>query len=361
MRAYWSSGVAFACRVVATSCVLAVAGMALSGVAAAAPVALAPATQSLEVQAELDSSSESPAEAKANLGIQHQASHVNLVGQLEEELGKDYAGVWFDTEAGEFVVPIATAGEPTSVTKEGRQVIQEEFASAALPADMRAEVVKFSQEELELEQSKANEALAVYFEGGQVQTGLNPKTNALVVHVHEGQPLVEAEIQSALSDVGITVPIEIQEDPSTTFEATVSSCNEATRQCDLPVRGGEEIFQLLGPNIEEYSGDACTAGFRANGNDGRKYILTAGHCHFGPNGENIWNWQVSGPGGNHLIGSTSQWNYPGRDWMKIDATGTWADQAPWPTVVAYWGASQELPITGEAVPYVGGDRMPQRG
>jgi hypothetical protein len=353
MRTYRCSSVAFVFRVVPVMCVLALTGITLPRAASADPAKLIP-PQSFEVPAEVESSSVSVAEAKANLAVQHQAAQVDLVGQLEEELGQSYASVWFDNEAGEFVVPVATAGDGRAATEASKEDVEEQFSSAALESAFRTEVVRYSIEELEQAQSKAIDALAMYFEAGQVQTALNPKTDALVLLIPEElTQLVEEEIDSTLRAAGIAVPVETQERPSTAFEATPSACNEAARQCDLPLRGGQEIFQLLGPNLGEYSGDACTVGFRANGNEGQKYILTAGHCHEGPNGEEIWNWSSSGPGGNHLIGTTSQWHWPGRDWAKINATGTWADQAPWPTLVAYWGTSPELPITGEAVPYVG--------
>jgi hypothetical protein len=324
----------------------------MDGTASAAP-SVTPIT-SQEVQADQQASGISSVQAQANLALEHQASRVDLAGQLEEELGSDYASVWFDGETGEFVVPIATAGAPRSATEEGRRVVQNAFDSAALSGEARTEVVAFSQEELEAAQSKAGAALASFLAEGQVQTALDPKTDALVLRLPEGQsPLAQGEIESVIRTAEIAVPVEMQSLPSTAFEATGSACDEAARQCGLPVRGGEEIFQLLGPNLGEYAGDACTVAFRANGYDGQKYLLTAGHCHEGPHREEIWNWSVSGPEGNHLVGTTSQWHWPGRDWAKINATGTWADQSPWPTEVAYWGTSQEVPITGEAVPYVG--------
>jgi hypothetical protein len=57
--------------------------------------------------------------------------------------------------------------------------------------------------------------------------------------------------------------------------------------------------------------------------------------------------------GRQMIGTMAQWHWPGKDWAKINATGTWADTAPWPTWLAYWGVSQEYPINGEARSYNG--------
>ena len=103
MRTYWSSSVAFVCRVVPLACLLV---LAAGSHAEATQSPLSP-PQSFEVQAQVESPDVSVAEAKANLAVQHQASKVDLVGQLEEELGQSYASVWFDNETGEFVVPVA--------------------------------------------------------------------------------------------------------------------------------------------------------------------------------------------------------------------------------------------------------------
>src|SRR4051794_11835248 len=116
MRAYWSSSVASVCGVITTMCALVLVVCVLPADAVAAPPALIP-PQSFEVQAELESAGGTAAEAKENLAIQHQASRVDLVGQLEEELGQTYASVWFDNETGEFVVPVATAGDGGAATE----------------------------------------------------------------------------------------------------------------------------------------------------------------------------------------------------------------------------------------------------
>ena len=46
------------------------------------------------------------AQAEINLAIQHRGTKVDIVDQVRDSLGEAYAGIWFDTEVGEFVVPV---------------------------------------------------------------------------------------------------------------------------------------------------------------------------------------------------------------------------------------------------------------
>jgi hypothetical protein len=95
-------------------CCLLALWAALAGASSA--LANAPA----EVQSARAAPGLSRAQAEKNLAVQHQGTKVNIVGELEKTLGEFYAGVWFDTEAGEFVVPIAVAGS-SQVIREKKQ------------------------------------------------------------------------------------------------------------------------------------------------------------------------------------------------------------------------------------------------
>jgi streptogramin lyase len=305
-----------------------------------------------EAQANPASPHISTAQAERNLAIQHRGTKVDIVDQLREGLGRDYAGLWFDTEAGEFVVPIATGGRGKSATEGREAATAKEFAAASLAGDYRTEVVDFSRSELETAQLALDEKLSSYFKEGLVQSALDPSVDAVIVRVPSS--IGDATLVQLEQTVkGIGVAVEVRKLPDSVFEAAPTGCNEAIRKCDLPVRGGEFIYGgPFGGNLYEI----CSAAFRANGYDGRKYILTAGHCakENSGNGNPIWSWIAQDPSGNsHSIGTLSQWHYPGKDWAKIDATGSWADTPPWPTILAYWGATQEYPVVGEAKSYKG--------
>ena len=356
MRTTKSSSVTVMFRVLLAASVTAFAVCTLAGGALAAPTALTPAP-TVEVQAASELTNVTIAEAKSNLAIQHRASQVDVAGQLEERLGDSYASVYFDNDTGEFVVPVATADDGRAATAVGEDAVEEEFSSAGLGADFRTEVVRYSHEELAAAQEALSEELAGLAEEVPTQTAIDPEADAVEISIPFGTPSeVQARIEAAALEAGVDTEV-VQVDPKA-FEATTDACNSTEHLCDLPVRGGVRMWGgppwlREGEMVEEN----CTVGFRANGYDGRKYLLTAGHCMTQeeiPNGQPLWSWQTADvPGYWRYIGRSEQWRYPGRDWAKIDATGTWADTPPWPTEVAYWGSTEEYPVVGEARAYVG--------
>ncbi len=310
-----------------------------------------------EVQAVRAASGVTATRAEATLAVQRRATKVNIVEQLEQRLGPEYAGVWFDTIAGEFVVPTSTAGETAAAKKAVAQKVAQEFLAASLGESFRTEQVPFSEAELEAAQLDLGERLSDYFEARLAQTALDPGANAVIVRVPES---IDVEALAEIEEIASasTVTVEVRRLPDEAFEAQPAACNEAERKCDLPVRSGQVIYggPFPGPEGANYY-EICSVGFRANGSDGKKYILTAGHCvlqNAKVGGTPIWSWITQSPNeGTNSIGTTTQWHYDGKDWAKIDATGTWADTAPWPTMGAYWGATHEYPIVGEAKSYKG--------
>ncbi len=341
----------------AWGCVMSVVCVGLLAMAGSATALPTSPVAAPEVTAAASVAGISSVQAQANLSIQDQATQVDVVGQLAESLGENYAGVWFDTERGEFVVPVAAEGEGKAVIQADTASVAEEFSSAALRGDYRTEIVTYGREELEEAQEELNEMLAPFFTEGLVQTGLEVETDALTVGVPEGiDPAALAEIETATHQV--SVPVELQTLPEASFEVSASGCNEASHLCDLPVRGGVRMWSPWTKPNGENEDESCTVGFRANGADGHKYLITAGHCVHDESrigGENLWSWETADAsnGYYHNLGTTHRWHFPGRDWADIDATGTWADMPPWPTELAYWGSTQEYPVTGEARSYVG--------
>jgi sugar lactone lactonase YvrE len=310
-----------------------------------------------EIEAIRDAFDVSGAQAETNLAVQRRGTKVNIVEQLSQRLGAEYGGIWFDAEAGEFVVPVSTAGETRAATEAATQIVAQEFVAASLGGSFRTEEVLSSEAELEAAQIDLTERLSDYFEAHLAQTALDPAVNALIVRVPESidyQALAEIEKIASTS----AVKVEVRRMPDDAFKVSPAACNEAERKCDLPLRSGQVIYggPFSGPGGGTFY-EICTVGFRANGNDGKKYVLTAGHCvlqNAQVGGTPIWSWMTQSPNeGQNSIGVTNQWHYDGKDWAKIDATGTWADTAPWPTMGAYWGATQEYPISGEASSYKG--------
>lgn len=301
-------------------------------------------------------------QAEANLGLQEKGTRIDIVGQMRDELGKSFAGVWFDNEAGEFVVPIAAADLSVATAKRASSGVSEEFAAAALGADSyRTEVVESSTMALEAAQRELDEVLEAR---GQVyQTALDPSKNSVVVRVPTSIGKGDlAFVQAAARSAGVAAEvIQLPEEHFT--KVRPMGCDQVERFCDRPIRGGQYIYgNFTGPDGKPWV-ERCSVGFRANGNNGKKYILTAGHCVKEFNkaaGPTIWNWSVPDSGNYWFpLGTTDQWHYDGKDWAKIDATGYWPDVAPWPTILAFWdgpqkyGVNLEYPVVGEATSYKG--------
>src|SRR5262249_35057121 len=142
------------------------------------------------------------------------------------------------------------------------------FASASLAGDVRTEGVAFSHAALEAAQADMNKALRSFLGRHLVLTALDPIRNAVVVGVSER---IDGEALSEIKRIvgNPRVGVELETLPESSFEAETMGCEFP--YCSRPLRGGQVIYQTYGL-------DACTAGFRANGLDGKKYILTAGHC-----------------------------------------------------------------------------------
>ena len=191
---------------------------------------------------------------------------------------------------------------------------------------------------------------------GVMRTGLSPVQNAIVVQLsaHADRTETAAVIRLAHS---VKVDVEVRRVNPERLRFDTDSCDVENRVCDLPLRGGTYINS---------GGTYCSTAFRALGNNGRRYVLTAGHCIKEPSDPSPrWFWDtydsIYSADHIHSIGVAEQWHYPGNDWAKIDATGQWPDTASWPAQVAFWGhgsgypwpQSLNYPIYGEEQAFVG--------
>jgi hypothetical protein len=321
----------------------------------------APTFSPAEVQAAREAAHGTTAEAEAHLMTQRRGTRVNLVGQLEKRLGADFAGIWFDNGTGEFVVPVVTDELPAAVINQNRSAIRAEFQTASLDSRFRMQPVQSSKADLETAQATINEDLESYFEQGIIQTAIDPSSNTVEVRVPES--ITDGVLQKITSIVDNSAEgiAEVVRFPDSAFKMHTDACIQKSRTCDLPMRGGVIMYQTLSGDPNDLGPEACTAAFRANGLDGKKYILTAGHCTEEQKGNRIWNFMTTDTSGyRHTIGTVSQWHWPGKDWAKIDATGYWPDTPPWPTMLAFWQKNEpympanfEYPVVGESKSYKG--------
>jgi hypothetical protein len=294
----------------------------------------------LEVQSYQQEFGVSPREAEEHLATQERGA--NIVEELKDSQSSHYAGVWFDNESGEFVVPTVSAAT--------RATAASALVADGLEGDFRTKAVQSSWAELQAAHQALDKALLPLFEEHLVQTFLDPRANAVVIRLSEAAGKAQREeVQSAIASEDVEV--ELRHANAARFKLGFMKCDEIEKACGRPLRGGVAIgehtngFGQLNP--------ACTAGFKAIGNtSGNRFVLTAGHC-----GEDGGKWKAANgdtfeekPEG---IGFAEGINYPGGDWEAIKANGSYWDTSPWPSKVAVWGGELERSIESESSSYPG--------
>src|SRR5215218_4144272 len=89
--------------------------------------------------------------AGSYLELQARAGEKDIVTGLEDRLQRSYAGIWFDSASGEYVVLTTSAQRAIAVG--------EEMAAARLAGSYRTRVVSYSWEELEAAQRELDASL----------------------------------------------------------------------------------------------------------------------------------------------------------------------------------------------------------
>ncbi len=292
----------------------------------------------LEVESYARDYKVSKAEAEQSLRIQMRGAA--LPDQLRKALGEEYAGVWFDNEAGEFVVPIL--GEAP------RRSVDTVLARDGLADDLRTAPARASLGDLENAQEQLDDSLASLIDENLVQTSIDPAGNVVVVYESAAaEPADKAQVGRLTSiaaqrlDLGTGLIRRVREGADR-FQVEPAACNDPVRVCDAPLRGGVKI--------EPAPGGYCTAAFKAIGNSaGNRFMLTAGHC---TNLMSPWKSRTSATTP-QTIGSAEGSVFPGHDYGKIKANGSYWDKPSWPSQVAVWGGNQGSEISWEGPSYVG--------
>jgi hypothetical protein len=323
---------------------LAVAGLILLGPASASAASIdlptgtsAAVVDPLEVSSYRDEFEVSKQTAEENLETQEDGA--GIVEALEASQGKSYAGVWFDNESGEFVVPTAPGASRASVAAS--------LDASDLGGDFRTKPVSSSWDELEAAQKDVNSALQPLIEEGLVGTSLDPRTNAVVISRAAGANGAQrAEIQAAAQ--GESVEVEVRESQESKLGISTEACIFAAAHCDAPMRGGVNIVPKGG-----LGGGGCTAGFKGIGDAyGNRFVITAGHC-VTESGATNWDSFTASPEGRQPLGHADAYSFPTHDYAAINANGTYWDKPSWPVEVTYWGLNQEYPIGYESSSYIG--------
>jgi hypothetical protein len=329
----------------------------------ALPVSAHGNVNSAEVHAYQEDAGLSAETARTDLELQRRGT--DIVEKLERSLGRGYAGVWFDPEAEQFVVPTASKGSGDAIAAA--------FARANLADDYRFRPVEYSWKELEATQHRIDKELANLFEERLVETSVDPRSNAVVVEVAaSATPGDRAELAQIAADASGRVVV--RDVGTSRYEGSRQSCAENLHNCSAPLRGGVEI----GPHNAKMG--TCTAAFLAISNTSLdRYLLSAGHCAAEKDPQNpILNWDAwddqRAPlelGEAHYLGQVEQYAFPTHDWMKINVTDSWWKTGSSPSELAYWdkgyweaehdgGVDYEYAINGEVGSYPG-QRVCQSG
>jgi len=333
--------------VLAMSCVIV---LGLIGPEVASAVTHSGPLDKLEVRGYAQAFGVSGTIAESHLLRQREGSA--LPEELKQAMGSRYAGLWFDNEAGRFVVPVPGAG--------GAAAAVQTLASTRLSASAyQTEEVSTTWLALERAQKDLTAALSLQAVRGEVETAIDPRTNAVVLWLGEG---VDSSAEAEMKELAARQPVkvEVRQYPVQRFRVETTSCKTTSpRACDAPLRGGVDLGSISvehrGTESVEYRATGiCSAGFKATGNlYGNRFILTAGHCQALRPGVSGWFSETANTS-EHNIGPMEEFTFgPTGDWAKIKANGSWWDNSPWPSEVAHYWEDQEYPIYYEAWSYPG--------
>src|SRR5215218_8553114 len=171
---------------------LLVAMAALLAPVGAQAAAAATADDAVAVESYQDDFGVSARTAEGNLEIQERGA--SIVGQLQGALGADYAGVWFDNDAAEFVVPVLDAGDGALAEAKLREL--------NLGSDSRIVAADETWDELLVAHEKLDKSMPGQLAAGHVQTSLDPRANAVLLEQARGldrgtKRLIESKASAA--------------------------------------------------------------------------------------------------------------------------------------------------------------------
>jgi hypothetical protein len=191
------------------------------------------AVDQFEVQSYQEDFGVSAQTAERNLAIQQRA--LGVVEGLEHAQGKSYAGVWFDNESGEFVVPLLETSSPALVDKI--------LADTNIGTNFRITQAQYSWAELEAAQEQIDKSLFPLVEHGLVQTLLDSRTNAVVIR--EAESVSETD-KSELHQTAASqdVKVEVRQSGNKRFDVKTMCKTTAPRGCNPPLRGGVAMSPL---------------------------------------------------------------------------------------------------------------------
>lgn len=293
----------------------------------------------------------SAARANQAIEVQGEIARTDIPNKIEAALAGAYAGVWFEPATAQLHVGIAS---PAS-----RQVAEEVVARAGLTGTVVMTPVRSTWEQLLTTQGQWNSWLASLFPRGEVRLALSPQLNAVSVTLSSAVPAAERAVlerEAYASKVRVYVSVV----PSSQLEATpqkTGTCKTFAKSeafCNKTITSGVHI------NNKKIM---CTAGPLAIGmgqEEGKRFVLTAGHCVEDTPSEPWVSKTDTGTAGK--IGNGVKFVFgPNGDFgnIAIERPGFWSESTK-PFVFALtaeWklqsSSTTSYPVKGERTPVVG--------
>ena len=224
----------------------------------------------------------------------------------------------------------------------------------------------------ELEAANQRVIDVVSAEPDEVRLGLGNGIDGLRNVVMITRPSQPSQRQSELlralkAELGDVVEEEVVDTPAIPFgECTSDIGFSSGTNCNPPLRGGTR----MGPGA---ASNACTAGFVGRHDDGRRFIITAGHCaRFNGGTGAAWN-TVYADGVGHTFGTMHSWVYGSsgdmgviaidpiklpaltpRPWVNMRASGgAYPSPENESYVISGTGSSSSIPNSGNYLCHTG--------
>ncbi len=221
--------------------------------------------------------------SQAEQDLQTQKAAGNIVPKLEQALGANYGGIWFDLQTGEFHVGVLSQMDQKSA--------ESVMESSSVLDHTVFDKVQDSWGAVEAATKEWEQKLAPLMAKQQAMAIADPRINGVTVELAANlSSTVVAQTEALASSA--TGPVRVVPIAPSTLETKADSCSFP--YCERPVRGGVGIIST--PEHGTYT--LCTAGFFVRDANNYPYILTAGHCVY-PEKSTYWRepWGTAYPGG----------------------------------------------------------------
>jgi hypothetical protein len=337
----------------------------------------------------------SPARAMQAIRVQGAIAQTDLPSRLRAAMGRDFAGVWFDSATAQLHVGVTSSA--------GRRIADMVVGQTGLASDVTITPVRSTMAELLAAQNQWSSRLAGLFPHEEIKTSLEPQHNAVSVTLNPAMPAPRrAALKREVAAAPVNVLMTVAADTRLGAIREAKECNifneeKPNADCNPSITAGVEIWSKIdceeveiAKKGKEYfktknecekkkearvgeegkwkrESTECTAGPAGIpiGNKRKRVLLTAGHCVDG--GGEIAEWfafkrNLEEP----LIGKAGSFVNWGKGGEKkgdfgeiaIEAAGGWQTAKPNNPVLAVtaeWKKKEETryPVKGERDPVAG--------